>query len=138
MTRISGLPFAAVLALVGLSACDESNDAGSLDIKIVEREDFTYSAGYGNGCRFKVELVNNTDQPLSRVEAFVMDGDEYLFSVSGELPVKGSSTRSHDVQKNKRCNELGKELELKKNTCALGSMPEADCFAILQFVTPDA
>lgn len=134
----NGIPFAAALVVAGLSGCGESNDLGTLEIKIVEREDYTYSAGYGNGCRFKVELVNNTDQPVSRVEAFVMDGEEYLFSVSGELPVNGSTTRSHDVQKNKRCNEIGKELKLQKNTCELGAMPEADCFALIQIVPPDA
>lgn len=127
-----------VLALLSLTACEERNDTGTLDIKIVEREDYTYSAGYGNGCRFKVQLVNNTNQHLSQVDAFILDGDERLFSVSGEVPVNGSALRSHDVQLNKRCNEIGKDLELQKNRCVLGALPEADCFALLQIVPPDA
>lgn len=137
MVGDKGTIIVSILALLGLSGCGESSDTGTLDIKIVDREDFTYSAGYGNGCRFKVQLVNNTDQNLARVEAFVMDGEERLFSVSGELPVNGSSLRSHDVQLNKRCAEFGRDLELKKNSCELGALPEADCFALLQIVPPD-
>lgn len=133
-----GTLLVSALALLGLSACEESSDTGTLDIKIVAREDFTYSAGYGNGCRFKVQLINNTDQHLSSVDAFLMDGEERLFSVSGELPVSGSLLRSHDVQLDKRCNEIGRDLKLKKNSCVLGALPEADCFALLQIVPPDA
>lgn len=138
MVHFKGAYFTALLTVVGLSACGDSNTADTLDIKIVEKEDFTYSAGYGSGCRFKVQLVNNTAHHLSHIDAFVLDGEEYLFSVSGEVPVQGSSMRSHDVQKNKRCNEIGKELELKKNSCSLGTLSEADCFARVQIVPPDA
>lgn len=138
MVRQIAVSSFALLLLAGLSACGDSGQSGTLDIKIVEREDFTYSAGYGNGCRFKIQLVNNTGQHLSRLDAFVLEGDEYLFSVSGELPAQGSSMRSHDVQKNKRCNEISGTLELQKNACALNGVSETDCFELLQIVPPDA
>lgn len=121
-----------------LSACGEAETPASLDIQIVDREDFTYSAGYGNGCRFKVQVINNTDMPLSKLEAFIMDEEEFLFSISSELPAMGASIRTHDVQKNKSCSEISKEVKLKRNACALGTMAEPDCFAIMQITPPDA
>ena len=121
-----------------LSACGEAEEVSSLDVQIVDREDFTYSAGYGYGCRFKVQVVNNTNMDLTKLEAFMMDEDTFLFSVNAKLPAKGASIRTHDVQQNKRCNEIGKEIKLKKNACSLGTMAEPECFAILQISPPDA
>lgn len=137
MTRTTAHIGSLILLATALTACGESETPASLDIQIVDREDFTYSAGYGNGCRFKVQVINNTDLPLSKLEAFIMDEDEFLFSISSELPAKGASIRTHDVQKNKSCNEIGADVKLKKNTCALGTMAESECFALLQITPPD-
>jgi hypothetical protein len=128
---------AAILTL-GLSGCGESEKVGTVDVKIVEREDFTYSEGYSNGCRFKVQIINNTDMPLAKLEAFIMDGEEFLFSISGELPIMGASIRTHDVQQNKRCKEIGRDLNLKKNACSLGTKSAAECYALMQIVPPGA
>lgn len=123
---------------VALSACGEPEEVNSLDVQIVDREDFTYSAGYGYGCCFKVQIVNNTNMNLAKLEAFIMDEDTFLFSVNAQLPAQGASIRTHDIQQNKRCQEIGKEVKLKKNACSLGSMTEPECFAILQISPPDA
>lgn len=128
----------AVVSTLGLTACGEEEVVNSVDVKIVEREDFTYSAGYGNGCRFKVQIINNTEQQLERLEAFITEDGEFLFSVSGELPPMGASMRTHDVQQNRRCNEISSTLDLRKNTCTLGSISQEECFSFLQLVPPDA
>lgn len=132
------VPLIVMIAGFGLAGCGESEVVNSVDVKIVEHVDFTYSAGYGNGCRFKVQIINNTDQQLAKLEAFVIEDGEFLFSVSTELPPMGASTRTHDVQKNKRCREIGSALDLRKNTCSLGSISQDECFAFLQIVPPDA
>jgi hypothetical protein len=123
---------------IALSACGEPEQVNSLDVQIVDREDFTYSAGYGYGCRFKVQIVNNTDMDLAKLDAFIMEEDTRLFSISAKLPAQGASIRTHEVQQNKRCKEIGREVKLKKNSCSLGSMPEPECFEILQISPPNA
>lgn len=124
--------------MLSLTACGEPEKTNSLDIQIVDREDFTYSAGYGNGCRFKVQVINNTDLALTKLEAFIMNDDKLLFSISSELPPMGASIRTHDVQQNKSCSELGNDVKLKKNACSLGSMTQEECFSILKITPPDA
>ena len=138
MGRNYRLLMVTLAAAVGLASCGEEEAVNSVDVKIVEREDFTYSAGYGNGCRFKVQVVNNTDQQLEKLEAFVVDDGEFLFSVGTELPPNGATMRTHDVQKNKRCKEIGQALDLRKNTCTLGAISQDECFSFLQIVPPDA
>ena len=130
-------PWIAVIAGFGLTGCGDSETANSIDVKIVEREDFTYSAGYGYGCRFKVQIINNTDQQLEKLEAFIVEDGKYLFSISTELPPKGATMRTHDVQQNKRCREIGSAIDLRKNTCALGAISQEECFSFLQIVPPD-
>ncbi|NKB43909.1 MAG: hypothetical protein GKS03_06475 [Alphaproteobacteria bacterium] len=134
LTRL-GISAALVLTLI---SCGEPEEISTLDVQIVDREDFTYSAGYGYGCKFKVQIVNNTKMNLTKLEAFIMDEDTFLFSVNAKLPSMGSSIRTHDVQQNKRCNEIGKDVKLKKNACSLGTMSEPECFEILQISPPDA
>ena len=135
--HIAQVGIAAALALA-VSACGEPEDASSLDVQIVDREDFTCSAEYGYGCRFKVRIVNNTKMDFAKLEAFIMDDDTSLFSINAQLPADGASIRTHDVQQNKRCGEIGKEVKIKKNSCALVSMSEPERFAILQLSPPDA
>ena len=65
-------------ASVVLMGCSEEVPP-SVNIEIVEREDFTYSAGYSNGCRFKFQIVNNTDDQLAKLEAFVLEDEKFLF-----------------------------------------------------------
>ncbi len=119
-----------------LMGCEEEIPP-SVDIKIVEREDFTYSAGYSNGCRFKFQIINNTDDQLGKLEAFVTEDEKFLFSVSGELPPRGAMTRTTDVQQNKRCREIGQDLGLRKNACTLGTKSEDECFTILNLVAAE-
>lgn len=138
MCRVYAVVPTMMAATLLLTGCGEEEPVNSVDVKIVEREDFTYSAGYSNGCRFKVQVINNTDQQLEKLETFVVDDGEFLFSVSAELPPKGATMRSHDVSKNKRCNEIGKALELRKNTCTLGTISQDECFGFLELVPPDA
>ena len=125
----------AVPAAAGLASCGEEEVVNSVDVKIVEREDFTYSAGYSNGCRFKMEVNNNTDQQLEELNVFVVEDGEFLFSVVGELPPKGATMRT---QKNRQCKDISQALELKKNTCTLGAISQDECFSFLQLVPPDA
>lgn len=134
LARIVGGIAAALL----LTACGEPEQTSSLDIQIVSREDFTYSAGYGNGCRFKVQVINNTDMALAKLDAFIMDDEEFLFSISSELPPMGASIRTHDVQQNKSCSEFGSDVKLKKNACSLGNKTQEECFTIMQITPPDA
>jgi hypothetical protein len=123
-------------ASVVLMGCSEEVPP-SVNIEIVEREDFTYSAGYSNGCRFKFQIVNNTDDQLAKLEAFVLEDEKFLFSVSGELPPRGALTRTTDIQQNKRCREISQDLGLRKNTCTLGSRPQDECFGLLSLVVPE-
>ena len=125
-----------VVAGMMLASCGEEEIPPSVDIKIVEREDFTYSAGYGNGCRFKYQIVNNTDDQLTKLEAFILADEKFLFSVSGELPPRGAMTRTSDVQDNKRCREISSDLGLRKTGCTLGTKTQDECFAILQLLPP--
>lgn len=125
-------------AALAFSACSETENPGTIDIKIIEREDFTYSAGYSNGCRFKVQVINNTEMPLASLDVFAMDDEEFLFSISSELPVKGTSMRTHDVQQNKRCGEFGSDVKLKKNHCTLGTLSETGCFDAIRIVPSDS
>lgn len=125
------------IAATALSACGDSDSSGTIDVRIVEREDFTYSAGYSNGCRFKVQVINNTDMPLNGLDVFILDQEDFLFSISSELPVNGASIRTHDVQQNKRCNEFSSEMKLRKNHCTLGALSETECFDIVQIVPPE-
>lgn len=122
---------------IGLSACGEPEVVNAINVRIVEMEDYTYSAGYGNGCRFTVQIVNNTEDQLEKLEAFVTEDGEFLFSVSAELPPMGASQRTHDVQQNRRCREIGKTLDLRKNKCDMGTISEDECFAFMQLI-PDA
>lgn len=119
-----------------LMGCEEEIPP-SIDIKIVEREDFTYSAGYSNGCRFKFQVMNNTDDQLGKLEAFVLEDEKFLFSVSGELPPRGALTRTTDVQQNKRCREINAELGLRKNSCTLGARSQDECFTLVNLVIPE-
>lgn len=130
-------PCLVIAAGVGLVACGEDEVPPSIDIKIVEREDFTYSAGYGNGCRFKYQVINNTDDALSKLEAFILADDKFLFSISSELPPRGATARSSEVQENKRCREIPSDLGLRKTACALGTKTQDECFAILQLTLPE-
>jgi hypothetical protein len=130
-------PYLLVILGVALAACSEEEVPPSVDIKIVEREDFTYSAGYGNGCRFKYQIINNTDDQLAKLDAFILSEDKFLFSVSGELPPRGAMTRTTDVQQNKRCRNIPGDLGLRKTACALGSKSQDECFAILQLLPPE-
>jgi hypothetical protein len=134
LTRIVG----GIALAFSLAACGEPEKVNSLDIQIVDREDFTYSAGYGNGCRFKVQVINNTDLALAKLDAFIMVDEKFLFSISSELPPMGASIRTHDVQQNKSCSDIGNDVKLKKNICSLGSMTQEECFTILQITPPDA
>lgn len=127
-----------VLAAAGLASCGEEEVVNSVDVEIVEREDFTYSVGYSNGYRFKMQVINNTDQQLEELNIFVVEDGEFLFSVVGELPPKGATMRTHDIQKNRQCKDISQALELKKNTCTLGAIPQDERFSFLQLVPPDA
>ncbi|MEQ8734953.1 MAG: hypothetical protein RIC29_08520 [Rhodospirillaceae bacterium] len=126
------------LTTLAVCACGETENSGTIDIKIIEREDFTYSAGYSNGCRFKVQVINNTEIALSSLDVFATADDEFLFSISSELPVNGASIRTHDVQQNQRCNEFSNDVKLKKNHCTLGTLSEAECFDAVQIVPADS
>lgn len=129
--NLSAIVLTTALGL-GLYGCDEPEPVNTINVKIVKMEDFTYSAGYGNGCRFTVQIVNNTENQLKKLEAFVTEDDKFLFSVSGELPPMGSLQRTHDVQQNRRCNEISETLDLRKNRCDMNMITQDECFASLQ------
>ena len=130
-------PWIAVVLGLGLAGCGEPEVVNAVNVKIVEMEDYTYSAGYGNGCRFTVQIVNNTEDQLEKLEAFITEDGDFLFSVSTELPPMGATQRTHDVQQNRRCRDIGKSLDLRKNKCTMSTISEEECFAFLQLV-PDA
>ncbi len=130
-------PLISLILGFGLAGCGESETVNAINVRIVEMEDFTYTAGYRNGCRFTVQIVNNTEDQLEKLEAVVTEDGERLFSVTAELPPMGASQRTHDVQQNRRCREIGKTLDLRKSKCTMSTISEEECFGFLALV-PDA
>ncbi|MDE0799503.1 MAG: hypothetical protein OSB02_02045 [Rhodospirillaceae bacterium] len=81
LTRIIG----GISLILLLTAYVEPEKTRSLDIRIVDRENFTYTDRYKNGFSFKVRFINKTDAALAKPEAFIMDHEQLLFSISSEL-----------------------------------------------------